>query len=76
MPPDLSLLPSYVGAAAYQANPNIVTYPTAADVTVIHEWILTCMPGANANAHLNDYGAGRHGPAAPAHVDAGAAGRD
>jgi len=76
MPPDLSLLPSYVGASAYQANPNIVVYPTAADVTVIHEWILTCMPGANANAHQNNYRSGLHGPAAGPRVDAGAGARD
>ncbi len=76
MPPDPSLVPGYVGAAAYQANPNIVVYPTAADATVLYEWILTCMPGANPNAHQANYGGGLHGPAAASRVDAGAAGRD
>ncbi len=75
MPPDISVVPSYVGAAAYQANPNIVVYPTAADVSVLYAWILTCMPGANANANQTSYGGGVHGPAAAAiHVDGGATG--
>ena len=75
MPPDISLVPGYVGASAYQANPNIVVYPTAADVSVLYEWILTCMPGANANANQATYGGGVHGPAAAAsHVDGGATG--
>jgi len=75
MPPDLSSVPLYVGTAAYQANPNIVTYPTAADVSVLYEWILTCMPGANTTANQSSYGGGVHGPAAAASsADAGAAG--
>jgi len=75
MPPDLSLVSGYVGAAAYAANPNIVAYPTSADVSVLYEWILTCMPGAPANAHQSNYGSGVHGPAAPAsNPDAGATG--
>ncbi len=77
MPPDTSLVPGYVGAAAYQANPNIVVYPTAADVSVLHEWIFACMPGANAGAYQASYGGGLHGPAAAAsHADAGTTGRD
>jgi len=76
MPPDTSVLPSYVGAAAYQANPNIVTYPTPADVSILNAWILTCMPGANATAYQTSYGSGLHGPAATSTADAGVTGRD
>ena len=75
MPPDISAVPSIVGASAYQANPNIVVYPTASDVSVLYEWILTCMPGANASANQDTYGGGVHGPAAAAsNPDAGATG--
>ena len=77
MPPDPSLISSYVGASAYAANPNIVVYPTPADVTVLYAWILTCMPGANANAYQNNYGGGAHGPAAArSNADGGTTGRD
>ena len=75
MPPDISAVPGYVGASAYQANPNIVVYPTASDVSVLNEWILTCMPGANTMANQLSYGGGVHGPAAAtSNPDAGAAG--
>lgn len=72
MPPaDLSIL----GAAA-QANPNIVVYPTAADVSVLYAWILSCMPGATPNAYQTSYASGPYGPAARSQTDGGASGRD
>jgi hypothetical protein len=61
MPPDPSTLPAYLGAAAVQANPNIVVYPTAADVSVLYAWILNCMPGANAAAYQSSYSSGSFG---------------
>jgi hypothetical protein len=61
MPPAPSTLPGYLGASAVQANPNIVTYPTAADVTVLYAWILNCMPGADKGAYQANYGSGAFG---------------
>jgi hypothetical protein len=61
MPPDPSTLPAYLGAAAVQANPNIVVYPTAADLSVLYAWILGCMPGADAGVYQSSYGSGSFG---------------
>ncbi len=55
-------------------DPNTLVYPTVADVSVLYAWILTCMPGANANAYQTSYGSGLHGPAANA--DGGVTGTD
>jgi hypothetical protein len=59
MPPDQSTLPTYLGASAAAQNP--VVYPTAADVSVLHTWILNCMTGANKDAYQANYGSGSFG---------------
>jgi hypothetical protein len=64
MPPDPSTLQSYLGAATLKANPNIVVYPTSADVSVLYAWIFGCMPGADRYAYQASYGPGSFGAAA------------
>ena len=61
MPPDPSAVSDVLGASIVQANPNIVVYPTASDVSVLYAWILNCMPGANVGAYQANYGSGSFG---------------
>ena len=61
MPPPPSMLGAYLGADSVQANPNIVVYPTAADVSVMYAWIVNCMAGADTGYYQANYGSGSFG---------------